>query len=400
MAIDPDVQAALDALELRLTSDGAQNVKTLGAVGDGATDDTPAIQAVIDVNNGQPIFFPAGVYNISSPLNLPGTAGLILQGGGSTLVGSTARTELRWIGGDPTQSLWDMINVQDGAWRDLVCTFETPAASCFNSISDRPNGPGNVPFNNVWDKVIVEGKGKIAQSWHLHAIDLDHNNSEMTWRDCQAIGSNVGWFFDQTQAKVHRLYGCFGAASIYGMDHVVKSKGSFSWYDGFVTGTSKAAFFQERGDVASCLISHAHAEGCWRFLQAYDENGAVQISEPITLLSCLHGMVETSDVAWVECGFQGPLNIIGCQTNGWSKPSFIRLHSAAFMGPGKPFVATIEGNIFLTEHATGLEILDAAGWVNGVKYERNLRRNEAGQNYQMLPKLVDSITTPEFFPDQ
>jgi hypothetical protein len=45
---------------------GVVNVKDFGAVGDGVTDDTAAIQAAIDSSNN--IFIPAGVYNISKPL--------------------------------------------------------------------------------------------------------------------------------------------------------------------------------------------------------------------------------------------------------------------------------------------------------------------------------------------
>lgn len=49
-----------------LANYGIVNVKDFGAVGDGVTDDTAAIQAAIDSSNN--IFIPAGVYNISKPL--------------------------------------------------------------------------------------------------------------------------------------------------------------------------------------------------------------------------------------------------------------------------------------------------------------------------------------------
>jgi hypothetical protein len=45
------------------------SVKDFGAVGDGVTDDTAAIQAAIDSNIGS-LFFPAGRYKISSTLNI------------------------------------------------------------------------------------------------------------------------------------------------------------------------------------------------------------------------------------------------------------------------------------------------------------------------------------------
>lgn len=51
-------------------SDGAVSVKDFGAVGDGKTDDTEAIQAAI--SSDETIFFPAGRYNISQPIVITG----------------------------------------------------------------------------------------------------------------------------------------------------------------------------------------------------------------------------------------------------------------------------------------------------------------------------------------
>ncbi len=44
------------------------SVKDFGAKGDGVTDDTAAIQAAITANAGGVIFFPAGVYKITSTI--------------------------------------------------------------------------------------------------------------------------------------------------------------------------------------------------------------------------------------------------------------------------------------------------------------------------------------------
>jgi hypothetical protein len=51
------------------------SVKDFGAAGDGATDDTAAIQAALDANPGRSVHFPQGTYLISSTLTIDVTGG-------------------------------------------------------------------------------------------------------------------------------------------------------------------------------------------------------------------------------------------------------------------------------------------------------------------------------------
>src|SRR5205085_6615096 len=85
-------------------------VKDFGAKGDGISDDTAAIQAAINLfsqhvptasRRGGTIYFPSGVYLISSPLfyyGSPGT-GIRLQGDLGRTRGSTYGSTIRWNGG-------------------------------------------------------------------------------------------------------------------------------------------------------------------------------------------------------------------------------------------------------------------------------------------------------------
>ena len=81
------------------------NVKAYGANGDGTSDDTGAIQSVFDIfTNGRSaiasgtVYFPAGIYKITSPITYVGSPGVpihvIGEGSGETTLGSV----LLWAG--------------------------------------------------------------------------------------------------------------------------------------------------------------------------------------------------------------------------------------------------------------------------------------------------------------
>ena len=70
------------------------SVKDFGAVGDGSTDDSAAIQAA--VNSGLPIQFPNGNYLIKTPINLT-TANQMLVGTGGKIIRASGAMEANWI---------------------------------------------------------------------------------------------------------------------------------------------------------------------------------------------------------------------------------------------------------------------------------------------------------------
>lgn len=82
------------------------SVKDFGAVGDGVTDDTAAIQAAIDhieSVNGGAVQIPQGTFSISSTIEINGSVGVQLIGQGSDGIhdggtGATAATEFLWSG--------------------------------------------------------------------------------------------------------------------------------------------------------------------------------------------------------------------------------------------------------------------------------------------------------------
>jgi len=80
LTTDPDVvtynQGGTGAQDRTLTSKLQEtvSVKDFGAVGDGVTDDTAAIQAAIDAAAGRPVYVPAGTYVITSTIDMESAA--------------------------------------------------------------------------------------------------------------------------------------------------------------------------------------------------------------------------------------------------------------------------------------------------------------------------------------
>lgn len=69
------------------------SVTEYGAVGDGVYDDTAAIQAAIDANPGQEIFFPAGTYITSATINCTSIgASLVGDSAGKSIISATHTT--------------------------------------------------------------------------------------------------------------------------------------------------------------------------------------------------------------------------------------------------------------------------------------------------------------------
>jgi len=63
------------------------DVKAYGAVGDGTTDDTAAIQATINAAAGDVTFLPSGTYKITAPLVTKAGGSLIGAGTGQAVAG-------------------------------------------------------------------------------------------------------------------------------------------------------------------------------------------------------------------------------------------------------------------------------------------------------------------------
>lgn len=91
------------------------SVKDFGAVGDGVTDDTSAIQAAIDANLGGAVYIPAGTYRVTSEININGRIYLRGAGKEASIIKSNATTgnvlHLTTTGSDAEESYFEAFQI-------------------------------------------------------------------------------------------------------------------------------------------------------------------------------------------------------------------------------------------------------------------------------------------------
>lgn len=109
---------------LRAKGEPHYSVKAYGALGDGATDDTAAIQAALDAAvsaGGGTVFFPAGTYVVAGTIAKTTLDNIMLSGEGAILKGTSASGPILQLG-DPTGATYSThvrilgLTITNGAW--------------------------------------------------------------------------------------------------------------------------------------------------------------------------------------------------------------------------------------------------------------------------------------------
>lgn len=176
----PVLNTALQDLDTRLDA-VAVNVLDQGAVGDGVTDDTVAIQAAI--NAGNPVYFPSGTYLVTT---LQAKSGMVLLGPGrSGYIASTA-------GQIATLKLKNTTNAALINGADQVS----------NVVIRNLNFDGN-KANNASGNIINLVTGAAQDTaWHIHDCFLDNaaTNGIFVGSGRQAVKVNRTWIMRSTNA--------------------------------------------------------------------------------------------------------------------------------------------------------------------------------------------------------
>lgn len=145
------------------------NVKTYGAIGDGSTDDTDAINAAIDAANALTtavIYFPPGNYLVTSSLNAITTSYKTIKGSGmfSTLITSTVNGDIFSV--DPSTTALYWFELSDMTLQRVA--GGTYSSSCGLRVQGNVASVTglqyanftNLRFNNLYRGIVVEDTGK------------------------------------------------------------------------------------------------------------------------------------------------------------------------------------------------------------------------------------------------
>lgn len=225
------------------TRNSIKNVKEFGAVGNGTTDDTTAIQAAVDYctikASGTSLFFPQGRYLVSSTITINNVAGFSMfgdSGGWATVddvlsglgVDNYIRSAILWNGAT-SGTIFNLYRSNRFHIEDLLVSGtasgndSTKAGICFHIQSAPGFAAGEHIFNNV--QVINSYVG-----FQMGSGTTDINCADCSFYNCK-ISTDKGIYVKTNQGVDYYLYNVyFGGTNITGL-HFERG-GQLRWYGG------------------------------------------------------------------------------------------------------------------------------------------------------------------------
>lgn len=181
---------------------GWYNVRTdFGAKGDGATDDTAAIQAALDaVPVGGVVYFPNGVYEISAPLVVK-TAGTKLLGDKASTgysAGGANQTVIDALSGFSGTAMLEVADINDFAMRDLTVHAPNTTGSTIGVSLTGGSGTGSCMLENVLvartagDGIYLHGVNPVV----LRQVGVYHAGTGGTGHGFNIQGISDSWYTD------------------------------------------------------------------------------------------------------------------------------------------------------------------------------------------------------------
>jgi len=183
-----------------LTGDRIADVKAFGAMGDGTTDDTDAIQRAVDSGRGR-IVFPKGVYRLTRPVEavLDRIGYLSIEGNGVARIEMAgAGPALRIIG--THQASADPGNFADNVWDNQ----RMPLIDAIAIVGKHDQAVG-IEADGTMQITLT----RLHLRSLLHGIHLVKNNRNVAIADCHIYHNRgVGIFYNDVNLHQSNITGC------------------------------------------------------------------------------------------------------------------------------------------------------------------------------------------------
>jgi hypothetical protein len=183
-----------------LTGDRIADVKAFGAIGDGTTDDTDAIQRAVDSGRGR-IVFPKGVYRLTRPVEavLDRIGYLSIEGNGVARIEMAgAGPALRIIG--THQASADPGNFAANVWDNQ----RMPLIDAIAIVGKHDQAVG-IEADGTMQITLT----RLHLRSLLHGIHLVKNNRNVAIADCHIYHNRgVGIFYDDVNLHQSNITGC------------------------------------------------------------------------------------------------------------------------------------------------------------------------------------------------
>jgi hypothetical protein len=249
---------ALTKVQTALTNLGVINVLDYGAVGDGVTDDTAAIQAAMDAAvaaGGSTVRIPAGSYNISSQLQHKGSVPIKLIGEGhrkTLLVATASFNAIIDLAGAAcgtaadTAGTVDTFTIVDGGYYTSAPTATvtgdgtTPptvtAVLTGNTVTSITiNTAGSADFTEAWIEFSAspspslgfhaEEIGFVTAGYNTHCINANRNSWQYIFDKCRFAGDGTSALIENRGdfANIQNCVFACSAASTIGLNITASS---------------------------------------------------------------------------------------------------------------------------------------------------------------------------------
>jgi len=272
----------------------ALNARQFGAKGDGATDDTAALQSAIDTafRAGINLFIPAGIYRTAAALTVgtpsgqgPNHSGWRIFGAGPGQYGGPGGTEIKYSGGVGTALA--VLQVNSSAWR--TCLIEEMTLVC-----DVPGGAQyGICFKSTeFSQHTVRRIAIINAGIATAILAPSGGNGEFTlFEDC-CFTDVDGWYYtNASQAFIPLFHHCRGSVRsggiYFNLDLGGTGAGGLEVFDCNATsvqtqGVSNSLLFRNGGSDSVGIFMGGRIE---HLTQLYvNEGGSPNLGMPLKII--------------------------------------------------------------------------------------------------------------------